>query len=190
MADYMAAQITIGGRIPHRLVPKLCSAIARQCVGLEWGDTTFRPETAQDLLEVRCQLDGRLYLRLSDDEVAYGQFRQVEEFLVRHKIPYDRHSEGKYKHDPVFVFFRPPRAPIALLATSAGHVVTHAEGLWSLAAKFSAENSRGDARTSSRSFVRRLRRALPPQPPRLPEFDISPIRPAHRVTRPKVNPQE
>ncbi len=184
MADYMAAQITIGGSVPQRLVPRLCAVISRQGIRLEWGDVVFRPGTAQELLEARRQVDGRLCLRLCDDEVAYGQFDQLEEFLVRHRIPYDRHAEGKYEFDPVLVFFRPPQEPIALLATSTGQVVTHAAPLWSLADKFSAARVDGhvDAAQALRRLVRELKRALPPEPPLLTEFNILPPGAARRAS--------
>ena len=184
MADYMAAQITIGGEVSQKLAKKLCTAIAQQNICLEWGAITFQPETPEALLQARSQVAGRMYLRLCDDEVAYGWFDQLEDFLVRHKIPYDRQSEGKYEHDPLFVFFRPPDQPMALLATSNGHVVTHAGPLWTLAAKFaSLKPSGGDPQKAIRSLVRQLKRALPPQPPLLPELQILPPRSIRRVCR-------
>lgn len=185
MADYMTAQITIGGGLPRRLVPGLCAAITKEGLSLEWGEARFCPQSAQELLEVRCEVDGRLYLRLCDDDAAYGEFDQLEAFLFRHGIPYDRQSEGKYEYDPVVVFFRPPHDPVALLATSAGRVVTPAAPLWSLAARFSAAQIRRSTNGAKAlaAFVRQFKRALPPQPPPLHDCEILTSRPKRHITR-------
>ena len=50
MADYLAAQITIGGCIPRRLVPRLCKAIRDEGLALEWGDAHLDPQSAEELL--------------------------------------------------------------------------------------------------------------------------------------------
>ncbi len=62
MADYMAAEISIGGCISRKLIPRLCREITREQVGLDWGSTTFRPSSAEDLLSARQVVDGELVL--------------------------------------------------------------------------------------------------------------------------------
>jgi hypothetical protein len=64
MADYVAAHITIGGPVRERLAPKLCDAIRRQGVSLEWGEFDFCPESGRDLLKACRKIPGAKILRL------------------------------------------------------------------------------------------------------------------------------
>ncbi len=121
MADYMAAEILIGGRIPASIVPELCQAIRQERLGLDYGRACFDPDTASDLLEA-CRADshGALVLKLSDDQARWGEFEQLERFLQDNAIAYTRRSEGKYDCDPEQVEFRPGQGVVVIPTNSAG----------------------------------------------------------------------
>ena len=73
MADRMAAEILIGGKLSRVRAEALCEAIRDQYVALDWGDGAFEPHTAEDL--EWAVNDGSTggrgdWLRLTNDEVA------------------------------------------------------------------------------------------------------------------------
>src|SRR5436853_6904389 len=123
MSDYIAAEIKIGGRIPTALVPALCEAIAEQRLSLEWGDCVFQPHSAIDLLEAATNVDGVRMLRLYDDDAAWGEFPELEAFLEKHEIPFDRFHEGKFDTNPRLQQFRPGVGCRDFPATSGGQIV-------------------------------------------------------------------
>jgi hypothetical protein len=123
MSEPIPAEIRIGGRIPAKLVPTLCVAIAQEAIALEWGDAPFQPNTAADLLANRSDQDGSKILRLCDAQAHYGRFDQLERFLQQHGIAFDRFSDGKNEFDPEWVAFRPGGVP-ALIKTDASRQPT------------------------------------------------------------------
>ena len=104
MGDYFPGHISIGGAVPRKLAGKLCEAIKDSGASLDYGCAPFEPENADDLLAA-AKTSGTL--ELMDDEATYGQFEELEAFLVKHKIPFDRHSDAKYEFDAERVVFRP-----------------------------------------------------------------------------------
>ena len=105
MADYMAAEIWIGGKMPASLASELCKAIADDYVSLAWGDAPFRPTSPEDLLDARepaSDDDNVRLLWFCNDESRYGEFNDLEELLQEHGIAYSRRREGKYEHEPLF----------------------------------------------------------------------------------------
>jgi hypothetical protein len=46
-------------------------------------------------------------LDVGDDEARYGEFDELEPFLIRHGIAFDRRTDAKYEYDGVLVQFRP-----------------------------------------------------------------------------------
>jgi hypothetical protein len=110
MADHMAAEIHIGGKIRRSVAQALCKVIARAGVSLEWGGGQYRPDAPDDLLPARSAAPGEpLLLKLYDDQARYAEFDSLETFLRKHGIPYSRWGEGKYEYDPEVVVFRPGR---------------------------------------------------------------------------------
>jgi hypothetical protein len=130
MPETIGAEILIGGQIPGDLVPELCAAISREDISLEWGDTSFHPDTVADLLSNRTEYEDSQVLRLCDDQARLGRFEQLETFLQRHGIAFDRFSEGKWEYDPEWVAFRPGGEPV-VIATDASREPTVAAGVLS-----------------------------------------------------------
>jgi hypothetical protein len=129
MADYVAAHITIGGGVRERLVPKLCDAICRQGVSLEWGEFDFCPESGEDLLKACRKIAGAKVLRLFGDEVAYGNFDLLQGFLLDRKLPFDRWHESKYEIPCERMVYRPDRELRFFLTNLDGEIVMRAEPL-------------------------------------------------------------
>ena len=93
MSDRFHASLEIGGPISPHLLPDLVSAL--QTCGLLYGAdkiTTFVNEQG--------------VLRFEDDQAPYGQFPDLEDWLERNGIEFDRHSSGWFDTLPVSRHFR------------------------------------------------------------------------------------
>jgi hypothetical protein len=112
MADYVSAHILIGGDVRQRVVPKLCEAIRKEGVSLEWGELPFRPDSAAELGRACQEIGGKSTLRLCCDEVADGEFASLQAFLVRHKLPFNRWHESKYEIPCELLVYRPGGKPL------------------------------------------------------------------------------
>ncbi len=108
MSEYMAAEIHIGGKIRRSVAAALGEVIAASGAGLDWGESGFDPAGPDELI-ASCSADegGPLLLRLRDDQVRWGEFDALEEFLQEHGVPYCRFSEGKYEYDAEAQAFHP-----------------------------------------------------------------------------------
>src|SRR5438094_5639318 len=102
MADHTSAVIWIGGPIPKALVPARCNVITAQGVSLDWDDLV----ELQVQAELESALNEKGHLQFTDPEARYGEFEELEAFLERHGISYDRHSSAKYEHDAELVRYR------------------------------------------------------------------------------------
>ncbi len=92
MGVYFFGEITIGGPIPDRFVPELTKQLTR--AGLLPDGTDLTKYLQEGLLRFR------------DSEASYGCFRELEEFLQRHSVEFNRRSEGSYEYEPEMVTFR------------------------------------------------------------------------------------
>jgi hypothetical protein len=123
MSDYIAAYIRIGGTVSKQLVPELCRAITQQRLALEWGETHFAPTSAGELLEVRTSVSGADVLQLCDDDACWGEFAELEKFLIDHGIGFDRLHEAKFDINARLTQFRPDSGQHDFQTTVEGHVV-------------------------------------------------------------------
>jgi hypothetical protein len=90
MGDNYWARIEIGGKIPTWLVPKLRELLATHFT--DWGlDQPF--------------VEGVVF-SASDSEARNGRFQDVEEFLVTHRIHYDRQCDHYMEYDGGLVQYR------------------------------------------------------------------------------------
>jgi hypothetical protein len=181
MADCMAAEILIGGRLPRSRVEAFCSAIQDQYLALDWGGGAFSPETAGDLMAAMHDSNYKdSWLRLTDDEARYGQFERLEEFLRKERIPYDRRSAGKYSYDAEIVWYRPGLGLFTCVTNMAGEPVVAVSMLRKVEKKLAAlVAALGRGRVASDKVyprverpLKQLRKALPPDLPPLPAFEI------------------
>jgi hypothetical protein len=172
MADRFAAEIWIGGRLDATLAAPLCQAICEQHVELDWHSGAFEPETADDLLEARVDLDESLVLHLCDSEASFGEFSSLEQFLVDHRIAYTRRSDGKYEFTPELVDFRPGKPTRCIITDHAGNPMAPLESVEPLAKKLKriekhltngdVESARREARLASKLLGKALPPSLPP----------------------------
>ena len=100
MADRMAAEIRIGGKVRRSVAEVLCKVIATSAASLDWGEARFDPRTIDELLASRSDDgNGLRLLTYSDEQARWGEFDSLETFLQEQGIPYCRYSEGKYDYD-------------------------------------------------------------------------------------------
>jgi hypothetical protein len=123
MSDHIASYIRIGGTIPKRLVAELCRAITYEQLALDWGEAHFAPTSVQELLEVRTSIEGADVLQLYDDDARWGEFADLEKFLIEQGISFDRLHEAKFDINARLTQFRPESGRHDFNTTVEGHVV-------------------------------------------------------------------
>ena len=100
MADRMAAEIWIGGKLPRSLLEEFpISDLA-----LDWDETPFDATSEEGILSAR---DESGLLHFADCEAAWGEFEELEGWLREHNIPFQRQSSGKYEYDLASWSFAP-----------------------------------------------------------------------------------
>jgi len=106
MADRFAGQINIGGKIPAELKDNLAELIFAEVTYLGTGCS----EEIGAVEAVYKQFDSaasmNLPVRFSDDQARYGEFPDLEAFLRKHNIHFDRQSDARYEYDGETVIFR------------------------------------------------------------------------------------
>jgi hypothetical protein len=102
MADHVPALIWIGGPIPNALIPALCRAISAEGVSLDWDEPVQLKNQAD--LESAINAEGRLQFTAA--EAPCGGFENLEAFLERHGISYDRHSSAHSLYDAELIRYR------------------------------------------------------------------------------------
>ena len=178
MSDRMAAEIWIGGGVPKRLVPQLCGAICSEGTSLGWDEALFAPGNAAELLEACRDQDGVRLLHLCNVEACWGEFGELEEFLVQRRIGFRRRSEARYEHDAQIIEFRPGIGPVRYPTDSSGKPYVPLTDLiqaasWLDQAVESANGkSAGQLLSQLRNVRRLVRRSLPLVVPPLGPFEI------------------
>jgi hypothetical protein len=178
MAERMAAQIWIGGRLSAKLADELRGAINTEHVCLEWGDGQFCPDNSQDLLQARVEHhDGRA-LRLCDDQASWGEFADLESFLQEHAVPYTRHGEGGGSYNGEIVEYRPGTDPACTPVDANGSPTVDVDAIRRVAKSLDTALEQLDAGAVRKAALwlkrarRSLRKQLPPEIPPLPSFEI------------------
>jgi len=184
MADRMAAQIWIGGRLSGGQAEDLCGAIADEGVSLDYGDKTFRPSTPEDLIEACDESDDDdRVLRLCDDQASWGEFADLESFLQEHAIPYTRHGEGGGSYNGEIVEYRPGNDPVCISVDANGSPAVDIDAVRRVDKALDVAMRRldtGDVRRAARWLkVARhsLCEQLPPAIQPLPSFEIEGYQP-------------
>jgi hypothetical protein len=179
MAERMAAEIWIGGKIPEIAVSDLCAAIVQQGVCLEWGDEFFHPDSGDDLLSaVRLNREGVEVLCLCYEQARWGEFETLEPFLQRYEIPFTWLTAGNYEYDCERVEFRPDSGRVGYVTNGEGEPVIsgakvrEVERLLTRALTSSGPRSCKRLETTLQRARSKLRQALPPSVSPLPAFDV------------------
>jgi hypothetical protein len=173
MADRMAAEIWIGGKLSRSLLDEFPISDLR----LDWDETPIDPTSEDGILSAR---DESGLLHFADCEAAWGEFEELEGWLREHGIPFQRQTSGKYEYDPCFVEFRPdlPRKPDrhTLTTQNGAPVISREEIEKSMQGMAKLVNdSKRTAEKRLRAWeriYRRLSRSMPSRLPPLPAFEI------------------
>jgi hypothetical protein len=173
MADRMAAEIWIGGKLPRSLLEEFPISDLR----LDWEERPFDSSSEQGIMSARDE-DGLLHF--ADTEASWGEFTELEGWLREHNIPFQRQSSGKYEYDPCLVEFRPdlPRKPdrYTLTTQEGAPVVCNSEiekVMQSMARLVNDKKRPATKRLQSwERIYRRLIRSIPTELPALPPFEI------------------
>jgi len=170
MADRMAAEIWVGSKLPRSLLDEFPISDLR----VDCDENPFDATTEEGILSARDE-DGLLHF--ADCEAAWGEFTLLEDWLRDRKIPFERHSSGKYEQDPCLVEFRPdlPGTPDRYTLTNQdGAPVVRNDEIEK--AMKSMERLANDKKRSAQKrllawerIYRRLSRSIPPK---LPPFEI------------------
>jgi len=96
MSDRFPAKISIGGKIPVSLKDELAKLIWQE--DFEFVNGWGYENTITDLGEVQSALDDAAKenrpVCFSDDQARYGEFKELEKFLVENNIDFDRVSDS------------------------------------------------------------------------------------------------
>jgi hypothetical protein len=104
MAERFPTEVIIGGKVPTAAVSGLLEAIRTEGLYLDWSDTDFDVQTADDLLAAVGK-DGLLHL--TDADRSWGEVKELEAYLRENNIAYDKLVSGKYEYDAGLASFRP-----------------------------------------------------------------------------------
>jgi hypothetical protein len=170
MSDRMAAEIWVGGKLPRSLLDEFPISDLR----LDFDLTPFDASSEEGILSAR---DDSGLLHFADCEAAWGEFAELEGWLREHKMPFRRHSSGKYDYLPELVEFRPDLGEeVQTLATDSGEPLVCSSELLPIIEQMVK------LRRSDRSLIAQLRawkrlsgklaKLVPPTLPPLPAFEI------------------
>ena len=126
MADRFPGEITLGGHIPLRLLDELAERIASEGLGINWQEA-LDPTAVRRAIELAAERSETV--RFTDDEALYGQFEELEDWLTRHGIDFDRHSDARYEHDAENVYGRGRRKPVVMSSDQSGGDLVSVESI-------------------------------------------------------------
>jgi len=100
MSDYFPGQIEIGGDISRKDLNILINIV----VNMELKDEDYSDVwTREKLVEAFATQDS---VFMTDDQARYGEFPELEAWLVEYKISFNRHSDAQYEYDAVNTYCR------------------------------------------------------------------------------------
>lgn len=117
MSDHFPGEITIGGRIPRRLLDELAGMIAAEGVSLDWQ---YALDKAAVLAAIETAAAKGETVRFTDDEAVCGQFDDLENWLTGHGIDFDRHSDARYEYDGENAYGRGHKRPVIRNSNQSG----------------------------------------------------------------------
>jgi len=93
MSDRYHARLEIGGPIPPHILPELISTL--RAWGLLYGSD-----------KIGSFVNEQGVLVFQDDQAPYGQFPDLEDWMEKNGIEFDRHSSGWFDTPPISRHFR------------------------------------------------------------------------------------
>lgn len=104
MGDYYSAQITIGGNINSSILPELASIIVQEGM-VDY--TSCELSESEAIRAIRDAANGGLTLTLKNYEARNGTFEDLESFLVKNRIAFDRSCDAYCEYDGEVNMYRP-----------------------------------------------------------------------------------
>ena len=178
MADHIAAEIHIGGKIPRSIVQGMCEAIHQSGAALQWSGPPCRIDTPDALLAARSlDADGSSVLKLRDDEARWGEFDPLEPFLREHGIAYRRWTDAQCECDAEVEAFHPQCGQVSWLTNHAGKPILLASQLITTETKLAelldrVERGAAVVARDLAAVLETLRAELPPAVPPLEPLEI------------------
>ena len=122
MADHYPAEIHIGGPIPRTILNELVKQIVATGASLGgYGERSVTDKSIRETLQ-----EGQI-IDLFDDRARYGRFDELEGFLVRHGIHFNRHCDAYSEYDGKNVYFRGSQRVLSLPASQEGNILIRHE---------------------------------------------------------------
>ena len=123
MADRYPTKIRVGGPVKRQRLAALIRAINAEGLQSDWGSCLPDITSEEELLK---NVEGG-HLTYCDEERAWGEFLDLEGFLVRESIPFNRWHAPRYEYDGELVQFRKGMdAPATAAANDNGVIVIEA----------------------------------------------------------------
>jgi len=167
MADRFTAEIRIGGKVKRARIPALIQAINAEQLQQEWGKALPEITTEDQLLSHRNE---KGVLWFCNEEQAWGQFEDLEEFLRESGIPFNRGHDPRYDSDGELALFRPGmKEPRYCVADASGALMVAVEKIQNIRDLL----KRNPAKTGVQRALRKLNALCEDadiEP--LPEFEI------------------
>lgn len=104
MGDYYSAQITIGGNINSSILPELASIIVQE--GMV-DNSSYELSESEALQAIRDAANSKQTLTLRNNEARNGSFDEMESFLVKNRIAFDRSCDAYCEYDGEVNMYRP-----------------------------------------------------------------------------------
>jgi hypothetical protein len=124
MSDYFPAEISIGGQIYQNCLVQLIKKIEAEGASLNGYGA---PPATKDAIRSALK-EGRI-IRLYDDRALNGEFRDLEDFLLRNLIHFDRHCDASCESNAENVYFRGGMKILVLPSDQAGNILYRHEDL-------------------------------------------------------------
>ena len=116
MSEHFPAEIHIGGPIPRAVLAKLIAAALAEDASLrDYGEAPATKESLKDAFR-----EGQI-VSLYDDQARYGHFPDLEDFLVKHGIHFDRHGDSFCEFNAENVYYRGGPKTLVMLADESGN---------------------------------------------------------------------
>ena len=109
MADRMAASIEIGGKIKNELLDEFI-ALASEYGTDDWSAGANKKYVME-------AINNKKPLVLSDPEVAWGEFTDIEAFCKEHRLSFKRHASPKYEYEGEIHYYVPEKGLFTIGAT-------------------------------------------------------------------------
>ena len=105
MSDRYPAEISIGGKIPKKLISSLLDALEGDGVMDSGFESSLDREEIANVIQLADK--GKTTADFADDQASYGTFSETEAFCEKHRLGFVRHSDAYSEFNAERVVFLP-----------------------------------------------------------------------------------